>query len=78
MEKDTKKIIIELQEIADKHLILKNEIEFLIQEGEKIEDKLKDSDRLFSIAESINKIMEEIEETENKYHNVLEEYKKIQ
>ena len=78
MEKDTKKIIIELQEIADKHLVLKNEIEFLIKEGEKIEDKLKDSDRVFSIAESINKIMEEIEETEERYHNVLEEYKKLQ
>lgn len=75
MEKDSKKIMKELQEIADKHLALKQEAESLIQVGEKIEDKLSNSDRIFSIAESVNKIMNEIDELEEEYHKKLDEYK---
>ncbi len=63
----------ELQELADKHESLKKEVEYLISEGEKIEDKLKESERIFAITETINSIMEEIEILEEEYNKKLEE-----
>lgn len=76
MEKTNKEYIKELQVLTDKHDSLKNEAESLLKKGESIKDKLKDSERVFSITESINTIMLEIDEVENEYYSILDDYKK--
>ncbi len=76
MEKTNKEYIKEIQDLADLHSSLKQEVQNLLNEGDLIKDKLKDSERVFSITESINSIMIEIEDVEDKYYSIIEEYKK--
>jgi len=76
MDDNIKKILEELQSMADAQLKLKSEVEFLLKEGDQIKDKLQNSDRLFSITESINTVMNELDSLELEYDNKLTEYNK--
>jgi len=76
MNDNIKKILEELQSMADAQLKLKSEVEFLLKEGDQIKDKLQNSDRLFSITESINTVMNELDSLELEYDNKLTEYNK--
>ena len=73
--KTHKEYLNELQILADKHAGLKELAESLIQEGEGIEDKLKHSNRIMAITESVNGVMSDLDKVEDEYYALLKEYK---
>ncbi len=66
-KKTNKEYLQELQVIADKHSETKDAIEYLLKEGDGIKDKLKESERVFGITESINKMMLDLDLLEEEY-----------
>jgi hypothetical protein len=75
-KKTNKEYLQELQVIADKHSETKDAIEYLLKEGDGIKDKLKESERVFGITESINKMMLDLDLLEEEYDSILLDYKK--
>lgn len=67
--KSKKQLLKEMQQMADDYDAKKKEIESLLEEGDKIEDKLKSSDRIFAIQSSINSLLEEMGQIEKEYED---------
>ena len=74
-KKSSKEYLKELQEISDNHAQKKMEIMYMIQKSDKIEDKLKNVDEIFSSTEAINRAFEKLDEIEKEYYSLLKEYK---
>jgi len=70
-----KEYLLELQKLADKHASLKEKCEGMLKEGDSIEDKVKESERVFAITDAVKSIMFEMDEVENKYYTILDNYK---
>ena len=72
---DKKQQLKEVQELADKHSSLKNKIEGIISQGESIEDKLKESDRILGIKSAVESMFNDLDDIEKEYFNKIEEIK---
>ena len=75
MAKTNKEYLTELQILADKHTSLKESCEGLLKEGDSIQDKVKGSERIFSITKTIDSIMVDMDLIADEYDQVLENYK---
>ena len=66
-----KEQIKELQQIADKHISLKKEIEGLLDQGDKIENKYKNFERILNIKENVESMTKELDSIEEEYYETL-------
>ena len=72
---DMKKTLKEIQELADKHNSLKEKIDGILSQGDSIEDKLKESERILGIKSAVESMFIEIEAIEKEYFEKIEEIK---